>query len=308
MRNALVSTGFVALLAVAGCDNMVGFDQARQDFHYSYALEPAGRLEIRNMNGSVEISGWDRNNIDVSGTKYAPTEERLKDIEIKVNVTGNEAVISTESPNKNLYGPFGARYVIRVPRRIRVDQAHTSNGSISVENVEGSGDLRSTNGRVSLARTSGDYRIQTTNGSIDIEDASGIERAQTTNGGIHGNLKSGAIEAESTNGAIDLSVASPQSDHPLRLSTTNGSVKLTLNEFHGNPISTKTTHGSVTLRLPDKIDAKLDAHTSFAHISNEFALTSTEEQSKHELKGQIGKGGPLISATSSSGGINIQRY
>jgi Putative adhesin len=308
MRNALITTGFVTLLAAAGCDSVVGFDQARQDFHYSYALEPGGRLEIRNMNGSVEISGWDRNNIDVSGTKYAPTEERLKDIEIKVNVTGNEAVISTELPYKNFYGPFGAHYVIRVPRRIQVDRAHTTNGSISVENLEGNGELRSTNGRVTLARSTGDFRIQTTNGSIDIEDANGLERAQTTNGGIHGTLKSGAIEAESTNGAIELSVGSPASDRPLRLATTNGAVKLTLNEFHANPISTKTTHGSVTLRLPGNINAKLDAHTSFAHISNEFALTSTEEQSKHELKGQIGKGGPLISASTSSGRINIQRY
>jgi hypothetical protein len=37
-------------------------------------------------------------------------------------------------------------------------------------------------------------------------------------------------------------------------------------------------------------------------------LSSTEEMSKHQLKGRLGSGGPLISASSSSGSIRIEKY
>ena len=71
----LVVSLAAGLLGLAGCDiddlDIGGSERSSQDFHYSYPMQPGGRLSVENFNGSVEISGWDQDTVDISGTKYA---------------------------------------------------------------------------------------------------------------------------------------------------------------------------------------------------------------------------------------------
>jgi DUF4097 and DUF4098 domain-containing protein YvlB len=311
MIRAWMGAVCIAALALTGCVDFGDFGEigrAKEDFHYSYPLSPGARLDIQNTNGSIDITGWDRNSIDISGTKYASTNDRLRDIQIKVNVSGNSASVVTETPRDFLHGSYGARYVIRVPRQTAVGRGETTNGSITVEDLQGGGHLQSTNGRLSLQRDTGDYEAETTNGSIDLENCNGTERVQTTNGSIRGELTAGSLQAHSTNGTVDVMLRKPADGQHIRASTTNGSVLLTLAELRDNPITAETTHGNVTLRVPGDINADISARTSFSKISCDLALTATEQMSKHELKGRIGKGGPLISAVTTTGSIHLERY
>jgi hypothetical protein len=291
------------LLCIWGCDDFNGFGHVQQDFHYSYAMKPGGHLDIDNRNGSISIIGWDRDAIDVAGAKYAPDESALKEVRVKVDVTGSSASITTESPGE--WGNYGATYTIHLPRSTTVSRAKSTNGSLSAEDLNAGGSLTTTNGRVNLRRDAGNFEIRSTNGAIEFEDCSGLERAETTNGSVRGSIQQGAFDVHTVNGQVELTLAKPAADQELRASTTNGSVRLELNQFAGNPIRAQTTHGSVTLRLPHDTNARLDAHTSLASISSDFPI-STEESDRHELRGQLGKGGPVISITTSTGGIHIE--
>jgi DUF4097 and DUF4098 domain-containing protein YvlB len=308
MSRILIGAGLFASLVLASCINLGDLERARADFHYSYALEPGGRLDLHNTNGSVDIAGWDRNTIEVSGTKFASSEDRLREISIRVSASGNEASVQTEEPRDFLHGSYSVRYVIRVPSRISLGQVHTTNGAISIEDLDGGGQLSGTNGHISLARDTGDYNVQTTNGQIDIEECSGSERAGTTNGSIRGRLKTGALQAHSTNGSIDFTIVKPIDGQPIRVSTVNGGITLTLAEFHDNAITATTTHGSVTLRLPSDTNARLSASSALSRISSSFTLASTVDISRHRFEGQLGSGGPLISASTTTGSIHLERY
>jgi DUF4097 and DUF4098 domain-containing protein YvlB len=301
----------IALISGAlltSCGELGDFDRVKEDFHYSYPLQPGARLELDNRNGSIEIVGWDRNTIDVSGTKFASTTDRLQQVKINVSVSGNNALIATEWPKDSWHGSYGAKYMIRVPRRTTLTRAQTTNGSVSVEDAEGGGHVTSTNGRISMARDTGDYDLHTTNGAIELEECSGSERVHTTNGAVRGRLKAGSIESESTNGAIELTLMQPANGQPIRASTTNGGIVIALAEFHENPISARTSNGGVTLRLPSDINARISAETRISSISNGLTLSSTDENSKHRLSGQLGMGGPLISATTTTGSVRLERY
>ncbi len=308
MKRTWLGAALLGVFVLSSCDDFGDFERAKQDFHYSYPLQPGGRLDLNNTNGSVDITGWDRNTIDVSGTKFASSEDRLRDIHIKVDVSGNTASIATESPGNFLHGSYGARYVIRVPREITLGRVQTTNGSFSIEDLQGGGHLESTNGRISIARSTGDYNIQTTNGSIQFEACTGDERAETTNGAINGRLREGAIDARSTNGSLNLTIEKPRDGQQIRASTVNGHIMLTLAEFHANPVNAETTHGGVTLRLPVNTDARVNAESTLSSITSEIALKSTDEMSKHHLTGQLGNGGPLISATTTTGSIRLEHY
>ena len=307
MKRIWIAVPVLAAVLLSGCADLAGFDRAKEDFHYSYDLQPGGHLDLNNTNGSVDIAGWDRNTIDVSGTKFASTEDQLRGIRIKVNVSGKDVSITSESPSGFLHGSYGVRYMIRVPREITLGRLQTTNGSVSVDDLQGGGRLGSTNGHISMARDMGDYEVQTTNGTIEFDGCAGSERAETTNGSIRGRLSDGAIEARSTNGSIDLTIDKPRVDTGIRASTVNGGIHLSLAQFQGNAVNAETTHGSITLRLPSKADARLTAQSTLSSVTSEISLSSTEEMSKHHLKGQLGNGGPLISATTTTGSIRIER-
>ncbi|HZS55748.1 MAG TPA: DUF4097 family beta strand repeat-containing protein [Bryobacteraceae bacterium] len=293
-----------SLAGLCSCDDFEGFGRVQQDFHYSYTMQPGGHLDVDNRNGSISIIGWDRDSVDVAGTKYAPTDADLKEVHIKVDVTGRMASITTESP-REAWGNYGANYTIHLPHNTVVTRAKSTNGSVTAEDMSAGGSLSSTNGRISLHRDDGNFDLHTTNGGIELEDCSGVERAETTNGSVRGILKAGAFEARSTNGAIDLTLLKPRHDEALRASTTNGTITVALREFAGNPIHVETTHGGVTLRLPHDTDARIEARTSLSHITSELPVSS-EESDKHELRGQLGKGGPVISASTTTGSIRIE--
>ena len=308
MRRMKIGIGLLGAVLLSSCSDLGDFDRVKEDFHYTYPLQPGGRLELENRNGSIEIVGWDRNTIDVSGTKFAPATNRLQEIKVNINVSGNTASIATEWPKDSWHGSYGAKYIIRVPRQITLARTQTTNGSVSVEDLEGGGHVNSTNGRISMARDSGDYDVQTTNGAIDFEECSGSERAHTTNGAVRGRLKTGSIDSESTNGSIELTLMQPSNGQRIRASTTNGGIVLALAEFHDNPLNAETTNGGVTIRLPKDTNAKVNLETSVSSIRNDLALSSTEESSKHRLSGQLGNGGPLISATARTGAVHLERY
>lgn len=48
-----------------------------EEFHQTYALTADGRIELDNINGSVHITSWDRNEVKVDAIKSADTKERL---------------------------------------------------------------------------------------------------------------------------------------------------------------------------------------------------------------------------------------
>ncbi len=309
MARILAAGSFLAaVFLLGGCTSMAGSDQATEDFHFAYTLQPGGQLNLTNTNGSVEITGWDRASIDVAGTKYGPDQDRLKDIKVNVNAAGKDATITTVIPKNDWHGSYGVRYRIHLPRNIALNRVETTNGSITAEDLSGGGHVKSTNGKLALARLTGDYRFETTNGAIEMENCSGLESADTTNGGVRGRIREGAIEANSTNGPVDVTVENPRENKAIRLTTTNGSLALALAQFHGNAVRMETTNGSVNLRLPDNTNARLRAETHMASIHSELPLSSTEESSKHELKGMLGSGGPEIEASTNMGSIHIGRY
>ncbi|HYE65584.1 MAG TPA: hypothetical protein VD966_08375 [Pyrinomonadaceae bacterium] len=48
-------------------------DEVREEFHQTYPLTPDGRISLENMNGSVRITAWDRQEVKVDAVKRAQT-------------------------------------------------------------------------------------------------------------------------------------------------------------------------------------------------------------------------------------------
>lgn len=300
-----VVAGLGALLA-ASCDvaQMAPATRFRESFQQAFDMASGGRLSVENTNGTVEVRGWDQNRIEVSGERYAATENLLQSLRIEVHVSNGLASVRTVRP-AGFSESYGASYVIHVPRKTVLDKIVSTNGAVRVEDIEGRVRLSTTNGAIRLSRVNGDTDAETTNGNVELSSAEGFIKARTTNGTVRADEVRGSIQASTTNGGIEARVTEAGMPHPMRFSSTNGGIRITMGSLKSSDVRASTTNGSIVLRLPASASIRVQAHTVTSTVSTDFEMTRKGEVSKRRLEGTIGPGGPLVQLSTTNGAIKI---
>jgi DUF4097 and DUF4098 domain-containing protein YvlB len=127
--------------------------------------------------------------------------------------------------------------------------------------------------------------------------------ALTTNGGVHCvNLES-VVEAATTNGNVEVSTSEWASAR-----TTNGGVRVAM----GNPkwsgeLELTTTNGSVDVTLPASAEFKVDAATTNGGIRSDFPITVQGTFGPKTLSGTVGGGGRELKVATTNGGIELKK-
>jgi DUF4097 and DUF4098 domain-containing protein YvlB len=295
----------IPALFLVSCDEMGWIDSERfkEDFHYSYNVPAGGVLSLETFNGSVEITGTSADSVEINGTKYANTQQALKDLKIDVQQNGNAVRVKTVRPY-GVRGGMGARYTIRIPRSFQLERIVSSNGSVRVEDLQGAASLKTSNGSVRVSRMQGNLDAQTSNASIETNDLTGDAILHTSNGSIHAEAAKGRFEATTSNSAIEARLTDPP-DQTVRLETSNGHIEVWMKPLRD--VRANTSNSSITLHLPPDPNARLRAHTTNSSISSDTELVLHGSQSKTSWDGTLGNGGPLIDLATSNGGIKLVR-
>lgn len=296
------------LLVPAGCDlEEVLADSApfREDFSYSYPLKAGGYLALENFNGPVEILSWEKDEVRITGQKYARTESELRELKVEVSAGDDAVRIRTIRP-AGRRGGTGARFFLRVPRQVELERITSSNGPIRVEDTRGASRLETSNGAITLRRIQGRLEARTSNASISGDQLQSEALLRTSNGSIRLDQFEGSLQAITSNAGINVRFVKPAARRPLKLETSNGSIELTMDAFEENEIRATTSNASITLRLPATLKARLSAATSNGAVSSDFQLL-TRSAGKSYLEGDIGGGGALIQLSSSNGSIRLLR-
>ena len=80
-----------------------GFGAAtnRQTFEHSYPLAPGGSFLLENVNGSVQVEGWDRDEVEVEAVKTADTDgQDLERVKIDVDSAPGQVSVHTRYPER----------------------------------------------------------------------------------------------------------------------------------------------------------------------------------------------------------------
>ncbi len=291
-----------ALLSLTSCIVGVGdWERYNKDFHLSYPLKPGGKLSVETFNGSIDISGWDQDTVDITGTKYGPTQEEADNLKVNVDSTADSVSIRVPRPTDRRNNQ-GARMTIKVPRKTQLDHIVTSNSSIHTEDGAGPTHLHTSNGSIRVMDLHGELEAETSNSSIELEGVEGNARVHTSNGHIRAERVNGTIEARTSNSRVNVDVERPDKD--VRIDTSNSGVELDLPAHFSSNVHIGTNNGAITLRAND-INARISAHTSNSSIDTEFEVRAQGELSRNRLEGSIGSGGPLIDLSTSNGSIRL---
>jgi DUF4097 and DUF4098 domain-containing protein YvlB len=273
-----------ASLGSGGCyiGDFNGGMRYHRDFHYSFPISAGGRVDVETFNGGIEITPWDQNTVDISGTKWGPTEEAADALRIETDRTGDSVAVRAVRPSE-WRNNLGARFSLKVPHGAVLDRIITTNGGIRTEEGAGPARMQTSNGSIHVQSFRGRLDAQTSNGGIDVVDIEGDVTAHTSNGHIRAERCTGGFDASTSNGPIDFDAAG-------RLS---------------KDIRAHTSNGAITLHLQDPLNARVLAQTSNSSIRSDFDVRMGGELTKHRLEGLIGSGGPDIDLSTSNGSIRI---
>lgn len=302
------------LFVLTGCEDFGDWgpsDRYREDFHYSYALKPGGTVSLESFNGSIEVMSWEQPTVEVNGTKYASQKEYLDEMKVDANATPGQVRIRMLRPSFS-HGNCGARFSIRVPKQVVLDEIVTSNGPIRVDGIDGNVRVRTSNGGVRVDNLKGELTARTSNGAIELREIEGNVRLHTSNGHIDAEASNGSFEAETSNSKIEARLVNPVSNWPVRLNSSNGHIDLTLQGSKMPDVRAETSNSSIELHLPASVNARVRASTSHhSSVTSDFdqLMRSGEDDDRHgrqsEVEGTLGSGGPLMDLSTSNGSIKI---
>ncbi|MCL1141342.1 DUF4097 family beta strand repeat-containing protein [Shewanella gaetbuli] len=158
-------------------------------------------VDLNVQRGEVEILGWDKGIIRVTGT----LDERSQAFIFEQK--GNEIVIEDKLPKSyNGNNEQGSDLVIYVPTHINLEasgisadyEAANLNGKTLISVVSGSIEAENMTGEISLNTVSGEIETEQLNGKITLETVSGDIKDKNTQGTIEYRLVSGELESENS--------------------------------------------------------------------------------------------------------------
>ena len=240
-----------------------------EEFSKVLPLESGGTFNLKNVNGSITITTWKEDKVDIKAIKTTKGDpDKLKEVKIEVEATANSVSVNTIFPKwKNIR--VSVNYEVKVPQGVNL------------------GEVKSTNGSVYITGPVGHTNASTTNGRIELDGAKGTISLSSTNGRIEAVNIRGELDADTTNGTIVLEMIS--FEDAIKAKTTNGSITLRV--------------GSL-----EKVNADFNARTVNGSISLDLPVTlKSMKKSRRSLEGQIGQGGPEISLRTVNGSIKITK-
>lgn len=226
-----------------------GFAKSK-DFNQTYPLQPGGSFELQNVNGPVQVEGWDRDVIEIHAVKIAKEKESdLDRVTIEVDAKPNDVSVVTRYP-QNEGVEVAVEYTIRVPHCARIEHIGTVNGTVKIAGVESVEELRTVNGNIEIYEGGGSVHAHTTNGNVHLElahfaDQKGVA-AETTNGSVLLAVPQDTqanLEARSLNGNFysELPFSQETASRPremrgkfgkggptIRLNTVNGGIRIVI--------------------------------------------------------------------------------
>jgi hypothetical protein len=217
-------------------------------FEQTYPLSARGRVNVSNVNGSITVEAWDRNEVKLEAVKTADTRENLADVEIKIDARADS--FSVEADYQNTHNRNGkgwkntqkleVQFRLTVPRTAVLDEIETVNGSVTVSDFVNYTHVSAVNGEVRATNLRGTAKLSTVNGTVDAS----FDRLETGS----------QISLETVNGRVNLQIPS-DANATVKADTLNGSITndfglpVRKGEYIGRDLHGKIGTGDVKINL-----------------------------------------------------------
>lgn len=267
---------------------------------------PTAHVSVSNIKGSVTITAWDRNEVQVTGqlgdgAKPLEITGDNRDLSIKVEAQGKAGWLNWGSDN----AMSGSTLELRVPKGASLDVDVVS-ATLGIDGIDG--------GKIDVNSVSGRARINARTPSLDVESVSGsielaghAERAnlQTVSGDILAPTLGSEAELQTVSGRIQATGGPWQK---LSISAVSGDVQLNGGVAPDGSITIDNMSGDVQMQLPAALSATIHASTFSGDLRSDFGAPSKNEHGPgSELDTETGGGRGKIHVETFSGDLRLRK-
>jgi DUF4097 and DUF4098 domain-containing protein YvlB len=273
-------------------------------FEQTVGADPHGEVDVSNVAGSIDISGWDRPQVGIKAELSGSQE--------KVEVTSERGHVSVHvvGPTGGTWFGFGtagsARLRVWVPRTSELDVTAVS-ADVTSKGMTGAQRLHSVSGDIEADVSGTDTEIKSVSGDIRLHGNAqpGHFRVSSVSGDVTLGNSAGDLDASTISGGLSAQLT-PGND--VHLHTTSGDITLTGRLGMSATVEAQTVSGDVKLRdgAPDGYQYEL---RSFSGDIDDCFGKPAEHNSEYgpgkHLIGTLGQGGAKIRVNTLSGDVSL---
>ena len=290
MMNRLLSTILAGLLSVTAFATEVD---------RTVDASADGHVDVSNISGSVKVTGWSRNTVEVTGTLGRDVEKLI------VERDGDKVLIKVKVPKRGGRG-IDSDLRISVPQNSSLDIG-TVSADVDVTDVTGEQGLHTVSGDVNTEHTGADITAESVSGDIEIsgDHADGEVSASSVSGDITLFRLAGNVEVESVSGDVAVDEGSFKR---AVLETVTGELFFKSELREGGKLTIDTVNGDVNAEFSGDVSARFDIDTFNGSIRNCFG-PKAERTSRYapgwELEFTEGDGDGRVTISTLNGDITI---
>jgi DUF4097 and DUF4098 domain-containing protein YvlB len=256
-----------------------------------------GLVQVENMVGIIEFSGWDRSEVQIRGEAGDDVEE----VEITSTATGVKIRVHNRSGKRNIEG---TNLYLRIPQSASIE-ADSVSADITVSDNLGE--------RILLNTVSGDLEIDASpellemhsvSGDVEFRGTASRSSVETVSGEIALVGPSGEISINTVSGDVSLEAGEVSRG---RFESVSGDMTLTLSLGDGGRLSCDSMSGDVKLRLPASQQAEFTVQSYSGDINSEFGSSTRVSKGPGQmLRHKEGENGAEIRLETFSGDVYIR--
>ena len=265
------------------------------------AADPSGAVEVSNVAGTVRVSGWDRNEVEVTGELGEGTE-RLEFV-AGDKVTRVKVILPNRSRNVD-----DTDLIVRVPAASRVS-VNTVSADIDVEGVTGAQRLQSVSADIRTQAAAEDVECKSVSGDVSINGAGkkALVTVTTVSGDATALKVAGEVNASTVSGNLTLGLGHTSRS---RVRSTSGDLTIASVLAPDGRFDVESISGDVRLELHGPVDAEFDVSSFNGEIRNCFGpkpVSTSEYAPGRELRFREGPGSGRVRLKTLNGDINLCR-
>jgi len=251
-----------AALCVVLCSLAASLARAGSDFHEVHPADASGSVEIYDIADPVEVIGWDRSEVDVTGPPTDGLGSR-----VQVTTAGSRTSIRVRPG-----GGGDAHLVIRVPAKSSLE-ATLMSANLKVSGIFGDADLRTLSGNIS-GEVGGNLWANTATGKVQMtaRGARSIE-VKTISGDVQLAGGSGEVEVKTVSGDAKVELATLSHG---RFKTISGNLATSLSLAPDAELEGESVSGNIRFDFPAPPQADFDIESFSGNIDNCFGPKSVE--------------------------------
>ncbi|TDJ33199.1 MAG: hypothetical protein E2O56_04045 [Gammaproteobacteria bacterium] len=295
MNGSLRNAGIALALILLPLSHIAVADT---DINETRAVNADATVQISNVEGSIDVSAWENNEVHISGSLGKGVEG------LDISGDASRLKIEVQYPDDDSWHGrkiHDTDLIVRVPVGVRLIATGVS-ADITINGVEGPVRAETVSGEIEIGGSPAELNINSVSG----DTVADVDTQKIKYSSVSGDLQLRGLTGEFSGNAVsgDIEV---MADHVTAFSaeTVSGSVELSGTLDKNATLDIKTLSGDIVLYLPADLSADISFDTFSGDLYGDFDIPRAKDQDY--VKFSVGNGDAQIRLNTFSGSAELNR-